>query len=168
VSGTLADHGIAVLTARGELGLETEIQSDVAPLNGLIHELLLAAPDVHVLRDPTRGGLATTLNEIAQQSTVGILLHEDAIPVDPAVRAACELLGFDPLYIANEGKIIVIVPADQASVALEAMRSHPYGKNATHIGEVISTQNKRVLMRTTIGGTRIVDMLAGEILPRIC
>jgi hydrogenase expression/formation protein HypE len=168
VSGTLGDHGIAVLSARGELGFETTIQSDAVPLNLLIDHLLQNAPGVHVLRDPTRGGLATTLNEIAVQSAVSILLNEVAIPVAPAVQAACEMLGFDPIYIANEGKLIVIVPPDQAEAALAALRSHPNGMNAARIGEVRAAQPGRVLMRTLIGGTRIVDTLAGEILPRIC
>ncbi len=168
ISGTLGDHGIAVLGARGELGFETVVQSDVAPLNGLIRAVLAAAPHVHVLRDPTRGGLATTLNEIAVQSSAGILLDEKAIPVQPAVLAACEMLGFDPLYVANEGKVIVIVPEGEANAALEAMRSHPYGQNAARIGVVQAEPPRRVLVRTLIGGTRILDVLAGEMLPRIC
>ncbi len=130
------------LGARGELGFETEVQSDVAPLNALIANVLAAAPNVHVLRDPTRGGLATTLNEIAAQSQVGILLDEKTIPVQPAVQAACEMLGFDPLYVANEGKVIVIVPEAEAEAALAALRSHPYGQNAARIGAVqASPQN---------------------------
>jgi hydrogenase expression/formation protein HypE len=168
ISGTVGDHGIAVLAARGELGFETEIRSDVAPLNHLIHAVLQAAPDTHVLRDPTRGGLGTTLNEIAGQSQAGIVIEESAVPVQPAVRAACEMLGFDPLYIANEGKLIVITPADQAEAALNAMRAQPYGKNASIIGKVTAENPRRVLMRTPIGGTRLLDLLAGEMLPRIC
>ena len=168
VSGTMGDHGIAVLAARGELGFETGVQSDVAPLNGMISDLLLAAPHTHVLRDPTRGGLATTLNEIAVQSKVCIQLDEKAIPVSPAVQAACEMLGFDPLYVANEGKVIVIVPQDEAHAALASLLAHPHGRGAARIGEVKSTPINRVLLRTLIGGTRIVDTLAGEILPRIC
>jgi hydrogenase expression/formation protein HypE len=168
LSGTLGDHGIAVLSARGELGIETAVQSDVAPLNGLIHAVLAAAPNVHVLRDPTRGGLATTLNEIAVQSGACILLKEKNIPVHPAVQAACEMLGFDPLYVANEGKVIVIVPEAEAAAALEAMRQHPYGLNAARVGVVQAGPPGRVLMRTLIGGTRILDVLAGEMLPRIC
>ncbi len=136
ISGTMGDHGIAVLQARGELGFETDIQSDVAPLNHLIQAILAAAPHVHVLRDPTRGGLATTLNEIAVQSQVSIWLEEEAIPVQPAVQAACEMLGFDPLYVANEGKVIVIVPEDESEAALEAMHSSSYGSMATRIGVV--------------------------------
>jgi len=168
ISGNLGDHGIAVLAARGELGFETDVQSDVAPLNGLIQTVLEAAPQVHVLRDPTRGGLATTLNEIAHQSNVNITIEEKRIPVQPAVRAASEMLGFDPLYIANEGKLIVIAPAEQAEAALAAMRAHPYGRNAVRIGEVKAAPERRVLLHTLIGGHRILDMLAGEMLPRIC
>ncbi len=168
ISGSLGDHGIAVLAARGELGFETTIQSDVAPLNHLIQSVLSAAPHVHVLRDPTRGGLATTLNEIAGQSRVNITLDEKSIPVKPAVRAACEMLGFDPLYIANEGKVIVILPPEEAEAALQAMRASPYGARAARIGEVKPSPARRVLLKTLIGGTRILDILAGEILPRIC
>jgi hydrogenase expression/formation protein HypE len=168
LTGTVGDHGIAVLAARGELGFETAIQSDVAPLNGMIAELLQAAPGVHVLRDPTRGGVATTLNEIAAQSKVCIQLHETEIPLTPAVQSACEMLGFDPLYIANEGKLLVILPAEQVPAALAALHAHPYGRQAVQIGEVIAEPSSRVLMKTSIGGTRIVDKLAGEILPRIC
>lgn len=168
ISGTLGDHGIAVLTARGELGLEMDIRSDVAPLNGLISSVLNVAPHTHVLRDPTRGGLATTLNEIAVQSKVNILLEEKEIPVRQDVRAACEMLGFDPLYVANEGKVIVIVPQNEAEAALEAMHSHKYGVNAARIGTVQESPSGRVLQRTLLGGTRILDVLAGEMLPRIC
>lgn len=168
ISGSLGDHGIAVLSARGELGFETEVQSDTAPLNQLIRALLQAAPHTHVLRDPTRGGLATTLNEIAGQSKVSIWLDEEKIPVRPAVQAACEMLGFDPLYVANEGKVIVITPAEEADAALMAMRSSPYGADASLIGSVRPDSPGRVLLKTPIGGTRILDVLAGEMLPRIC
>lgn len=168
ISGTIGDHGIAVLGARGELGFETGIQSDVAPLNGLIADLLAAAPNTHVLRDPTRGGLATTLNEIAAQSETCIVIDEQAIPVQPAVQAACEMLGFDPLYVANEGKLVAIVPETEAEAALAAMRRHPYGSGAARIGQVQADPARRVLLRTLIGGTRILDVLAGEMLPRIC
>jgi hydrogenase expression/formation protein HypE len=168
ISGSMGDHGIAVLAARGELGFETAVESDVAPLNGMIADLLRAAPHVHVLRDPTRGGLATTLNEIAAQSGVCILLDEKTIPVNPSVQAACEMLGFDPLYVANEGKLIAIVPPDEQEAALAALRAHPYGQAAACIGQVNTSPAKRVLLNTLIGGTRIVDTLAGEILPRIC
>ena len=169
VSGTMGDHGIAVLAARNQLGFSTPIQSDVAPLNHLIGAALQAAPQIHVLRDPTRGGLATTLNEIACQSQVNILLEETAIPVKREVRAACEMLGFDPLYVANEGKVIVILPDSQAQAALAALRNHPLGIDAAIIGKVTqSSASPRVSMNTLIGGTRIVDMLSGEMLPRIC
>jgi hydrogenase expression/formation protein HypE len=168
VSGTMGDHGIAVLAARGELGFETDVQSDVAPLNHLIADVLRAAPHTHVLRDPTRGGLATTLNEIAAQSRVSIWLEEKSIPVHSAVNAACEMLGFDPLYVANEGKLIVIVPQEEAAAALDAMRSNRYGQNAAQVGTVREDSPGRVLVKTLIGGTRIMDMLAGEMLPRIC
>jgi hydrogenase expression/formation protein HypE len=168
ISGSIGEHGIAVLEARGELGFETQIQSDVAPLNHLVQSLLKAAPNTHVLRDPTRGGLATTLNEIAQQSDVCIELEEGAIPIQPAVLAACEMLGFDPLYIANEGKVIVIVPPEEAEAALSAMRNSRYGTQASRIGIIRETPKKRVLLKTDIGGTRILDMLASELLPRIC
>jgi hydrogenase expression/formation protein HypE len=168
VSGTLGDHGIAVLAARGELGFETDVKSDVAPLNHMIQNLLKVAPHTHVLRDPTRGGLATTLNEIAKQSSVCIWLEETSLLVHPAVKAASEMLGFDPLYIANEGKLIVIVPAEEASQALVSLRQNGYGQNAARVGEVRSDPKGRVLLHTQIGGTRILDMLAGEMLPRIC
>lgn len=168
VSGTLGAHGIAVLSARGELAFETEIQSDVAPLNGLVERLFARCADIHVMRDPTRGGLATTLNEIARQSRVQIRLDETAIPVEEAVEAACEMLGFDPLYVANEGKLVLILPEDQAEQALEAMHAHPHGVGACLIGQVEEADQPRVLMQTRIGGTRVVDVLAGEMLPRIC
>ena len=168
VSGTVGEHGMAVLAARGELGLLMDISSDVAPLNHLIQDVLKAAPHTHVLRDPTRGGLATTLNEIASQSKVNITIDETAVPVQPAVRTACELLGFDPLYVANEGKVIVITPADEAEIALSAMRNNKYGKYAARIGEVNPEPQGRVLLRTSIGGLRLLDTLAGEMLPRIC
>ncbi len=168
ISGTVGDHGIAVLGARGELGFETQVQSDVAPLNHLIRELIEAAPHTHVLRDPTRGGLATTLNEIAAQSQVGILIEEGQVPVQPAVRSACEMLGFDPLYVANEGKVIAIVPAEEAEAGLAAMRQNPLGVMAMRIGRVQDTPPGRVLLKTAFGSTRILDVLAGELLPRIC
>jgi hydrogenase expression/formation protein HypE len=168
VSGPLGDHGIAVLAARGELGFETGVRSDVAPLNHLIAALLAACPMTHVLRDPTRGGLGTTLNEIARQSNVCLEIDEDTIPVRPAVAAACEMLGFDPLYIANEGKLVAIVPGDQVDIALTALRSVPYGQEAVCIGRVLADPPGRVLLRTRLGSRRVIDMLAGELLPRIC
>jgi hydrogenase expression/formation protein HypE len=168
VTGTLGDHGVAVLAARGGLALETDVASDVAPLNGLIERLLDSFPDVHVLRDPTRGGLATSLNEIARQSGMAIELEETAIPVKPAVESACELLGLDPIYVANEGKAIVILPDAEADAAVAFLRSHPYGAQAARIGRVLEGPAGRVLMRTAIGATRVVETLAGEMLPRIC
>jgi len=168
ISGAMGDHGIAVLSARGELGFDAEVKSDVAPLNNLIQNLLEAAPHVHVLRDPTRGGLATTLNEIAQQSGVCIEIVESQIPVHTAVRAACDMLGFDPLYVANEGKLIIILPSAEVDAALDAMRHTQYGEEAMLIGQVKAVPAARVLMKTSIGGTRVLDVLAGEMLPRIC
>lgn len=168
ISGSMGDHGIAVLAARGELGFETAITSDVAPLNGLVAALLAASRQVHVLRDPTRGGVATTLNEIARQSRVGIVLDEMQLPIKPAVVAACDMLGFDPLYIANEGKLLVFVAPEDAARALAALRADRYGRDAAVIGEVVAQPAGRVLLKTAIGSTRIVDMLAGELLPRIC
>ena len=168
LSGTIGDHGIAVLGARGELGFESSIQSDVAPLNHLIEAMLDASPNIHVLRDPTRGGLATTLNEIATQSNVGIVLKEETIPVHPEVNAASEMLGFDPFYIANEGKLVCFVPRDDAEKVLSVMKKTRYGEGAVIIGEVADEPKGRVLMKTAIGSTRVVDMLAGEMLPRIC
>ncbi|MBC8509459.1 MAG: hydrogenase expression/formation protein HypE [Chloroflexi bacterium] len=168
VSGYLGDHGIAVLGARGELGFESDIQSDVAPLNHVIASCLNTSDQVRVLRDPTRGGVASALNEISQQSDVGITLFENAIPVRPAVAAACEMLGFDPLYIANEGKFIAIVGKDDGDKVLKVIKDNPYGEGAAIIGEVTETPKARVLMKTAIGGTRVVDVLAGEMLPRIC
>jgi hydrogenase expression/formation protein HypE len=168
ISGTIGDHGIAVLGARGDLGFETDLKSDVAPLNHLIADVITAAPNTHVLRDPTRGGVATTLNEIAVQSNVNITLEESNLPVLPAVNAACELLGFDPLYVANEGKLLVILPENEADAALTAMRKNKYGKNAQIIGRVEKEPQKRVLIKTQIGGTRLLDVMAGEMLPRIC
>jgi hydrogenase expression/formation protein HypE len=168
LSGSIGDHGIAVLGARGELGFQSSIQSDVAPLNHLIDAMLDASNNVHVLRDPTRGGLATTLNEIASQSNIGIVLDETTIPVHPEVNAACEMLGFDPLYIANEGKLIAMVARQDADAVLKAMRQTRYGEGSVIIGEVTTEPRGRVLMKTAIGSQRVVDMLAGEMLPRIC
>jgi len=168
LSGPIGDHGIAVLAARGELGFETQLQSDVAPLNHLVQAMLEASENIHVLRDPTRGGLATTLNEIAAQSGVCIRINEASIPVRPAVAAACEMLGFDPLYVANEGKLVAIVGREDAERVLETMRRTRYGEAAVMIGEVLPSPAGRVLMSTRIGATRVVDRLAGEMLPRIC
>jgi hydrogenase expression/formation protein HypE len=168
LSGPIGDHGIAVLSARGELGLEAEIQSDCAPLNHMTQAILEVTDQIHVFRDPTRGGVATTLNEIARQSDVCITLFEDRIPVRPAVQAACEMLGFDPLYIANEGKLITIAPREVETDILDVLSQSPYGEGAAVIGEVIETPKKRVLMKTKYGSTRVIDTLAGELLPRIC
>jgi hydrogenase expression/formation protein HypE len=170
VSGTLGEHGVAVLSQRESLAFETQIVSDSQPLHTLVAALLAAVPEgaVHVLRDPTRGGLATTLNEIALQSRVGITLQEAAIPVLPQVDAACELLGLDPLYVANEGKLIAIVAADAAPAALAALRAHPAGQAAAVVGEVTADPHHFVQMATRFGGRRMVDWLSGEQLPRIC
>ncbi|MCL5110658.1 MAG: hydrogenase expression/formation protein HypE [Chloroflexi bacterium] len=167
ITGSLGDHGIAVISAREGLSFSTEIASDVAPLNHLVAEML-ASGEVHALRDPTRGGLATTLNEIAGQSSVGVLLREDHLPIHAGVKAACELLGFDPLYVANEGKMVAFVAARDVEAVLRRLRQLPYGAEAAIIGEAVAEPRGRVLLRTTIGGTRVVDMLAGELLPRIC
>jgi hydrogenase expression/formation protein HypE len=167
LSGPLGDHGIAVLSAREGLGFETDLCSDVAPLNHLV-AAMLAAGEVHVLRDPTRGGLATALNEIARQSGVAIELDERVLPVRPAVRAACELLGFDALYIANEGRLVACVRAPDAGVILAAMHRTRYGEEAVALGRVLDGPVGQVRLKTAIGGTRLVDMLAGELLPRIC
>jgi hydrogenase expression/formation protein HypE len=168
LSGPLGEHGLAVLTARGELALRTEIVSDVAPLNGLVEALYASGAEVHALRDPTRGGLAAALNEIAARSGVAIVLEEGAIPIRPEVEAACEMLGFDPLHLPNEGKLAAFVPDGDAERALAALRAHPLGRNAVRCGRVEDAPVGRVLMRTAIGGTRIVDVPAGELLPRIC
>jgi hydrogenase expression/formation protein HypE len=168
LSGPIGDHGIAVLAARGELGFEADVRSDVAPLNHLVMAMLKTSRQVHVLRDPTRGGVASTLNEIARQSQVALTLDETRIPVRLPVKAACEMLGFDPLYIANEGKLLAIVGRPDAERVLAAMRATRYGEEAVIIGEVQPEPVSRVLLKTAIGTTRIVDMLAGEMLPRIC
>lgn len=168
LSGTMADHGMTILTQRQGLTFEADIQSDAAPLNHMVADLLGSGCDIHVLRDPTRGGVATALNEIATQSRKGIRIHEDRLPVKPQVAGICELLGFDPLYVANEGKLLAFVPAAQADAAVRVMRQSIYGKDACVIGEVMDDPLSRVVMTTRIGGERIVDMLTGEQLPRIC
>jgi hydrogenase expression/formation protein HypE len=168
VSGTMGDHGMAVMSLRENLAFGTDLVSDTAALHGLVAAMVAAVPEVRVLRDPTRGGLASTLNEIAVQSGVGMLLDEAAIPVLPQVEAACEFLGLDPLYVANEGKLIAIVPAARADALLATMRSHPLGARAALIGEVVEDTHHFVQMRTRFGGRRIVDWLAGDQLPRIC
>jgi len=167
VSGTIGDHGIAVLSAREDLGFETKLESDVAPLNHLV-ETMISAGEIHVLRDPTRGGLATSLVEIAEQSNVMVEIDEQTLPVKPAVKAACEMLGFDPLYVANEGKLVAFVKEDNAEKVLDVMKKMNYGMDSAIIGRVIGIGKSQVRMRTAIGGTRLVDMLPGEMLPRIC
>jgi len=168
VSGTMGDHGVAVLSKRENLAFETEILSDSTALHGLVADMLKAVPSLAMLRDPTRGGLAATLNEIATAAGVGITLDEAQIPIAPDVAAACELLGLDPLNTANEGKLIAICPSADAPALRDAMRLHPLGRNAAIIGEVTTDPTHLVLMTTAFGGTRIVDWLAGEQLPRIC
>jgi hydrogenase expression/formation protein HypE len=167
ISGTLGDHGIAVMSAREGLNFETDLKSDVAPLNHLIAAMIQAG-EIHVLRDPTRGGLATTLNEIAIQSNLTVELQETALPVKPQVHAACEMLGFDPLYVANEGKLVAFVKAEDAEKILSVMHQTRYGEEAVIIVKVVQTKNPHVRLRTAIGGTRLIDMLPGEMLPRIC
>ncbi|MBZ0092673.1 MAG: hydrogenase expression/formation protein HypE [Sulfuricellaceae bacterium] len=168
LSGTLGDHGVAVMSKRENLGFDTTILSDTAALHGLVAEMLAAQPDIHCLRDPTRGGLATTLNELAQQSGVGMRIFEAAIPLRTEVAAACEFLGLDPLYVANEGKLIAICPPSAADGLLAAMRAHPLGADAAIIGEVRDDPHCFVEMETAFGGRRVVDWLSGEQLPRIC
>jgi len=168
LSGSIGDHGIAVLAARGDLGFEADVQSDVAPLNHLVQSMLQSSQRIHVMRDPTRGGLATSLNEIARQSNVGIVVDGESISIKPAVATACELLGFDPLFIANEGKLVAILPGEDADNVLGVMRQTRYGEGAVVIGEVKDEPKSRVLLKTGIGSTRVVDIPSGEILPRIC
>jgi len=168
ISGTIGDHGIAVLSKREGLDFQTEIESDVAPLNSIIKSLVEAKIDIHTLRDPTRGGVATSLNEIAGKSHAGIIIYEDELPVRKEVSGACELLGFDPLYIANEGKFIAFVSEKDSERALEIIRNSKYGENARIVGDVVVEYKGRLILETKIGGKRIVDMLTGEQLPRIC
>ncbi len=168
VSGTIGDHGVAVMTARGDLLLKTDVASDTAPLHGLVAGLLAAVGDTRWLRDPTRGGVASTCNELAEASGLGVELTEADLPVRPQVAGACELLGIDPLYIANEGKIVAVVPAPEAQAAVAAMRSHPEGVDAAIVGVVTDEHQGLVLARNPFGGARILDMLVGDPLPRIC
>ena len=171
LSGTLGDHGITIMSCRESLSFSTDLRSDAAPLNHLIAGVLAAAPGVRCFRDPTRGGLASTLNEFAAQSQVDITVEEAAVPVKPAVLGACEMLGYDVMQVANEGKMVCVVPADQADAALDAMRANAYGADAAIIGEVSAVQPDRgpkVFLRTAFGSRRILDMLVGEQLPRIC
>ena len=168
VSGTIGDHGIAIMSVRAGLTFQTEIQSDTAPLNGMVEAMLQTSQPVHCLRDATRGGLAAVLNELAGSSKVGIEFDERKVPLRPEVNAACEMLGLDPLYVANEGKLVAIVPAESAGPVLAAMRANPYGKNAVIIGKVVEAHPGMVTAITSIGGMRVVDVPAGELLPRIC
>ena len=168
VSGTIGDHGIAILSARNQLSFSADVKSDTAPLNKLVKIMVDSVPEVSVLRDPTRGGLATTLNEIAQASSVGIEIYESEIPIRDSVKSTCELLGLDPLYMANEGKLVAIVPEDKAESLLYVMRSSPYGKDARIIGKVTREHPGKVILITKLGSKRILDMLSGDPLPRIC
>ncbi|MFC1929645.1 hydrogenase expression/formation protein HypE [Chloroflexota bacterium] len=168
LSGGIGEHGIAVMSQREGLQFSTSIESDCAPLNKLVAEMLEASPDIHCLRDPTRGGLASTLNEFTKQSGVGIRVYEGKIPVQDAVGAACDLLGLDPLYVANEGKLVAVVPVAEAEKVLETMRRNQYGTQSAIIGEVVAEHPGKVFMITSLGASRIIDMLTGELLPRIC
>jgi len=168
VNGTLGDHGVAILVARNELELQSSIASDCQPLHGLVRAMLAACPDIHCLRDATRGGLATVLNEFALSSRVGIRLQERALPIKAEVRGASEMLGLDVLYMANEGKLVAVVPRSHAEAVLTAMRAHPAGAEASIVGEVLGEPAGHVVLNTLFGGERVVDMLVGEQLPRIC
>jgi hydrogenase expression/formation protein HypE len=168
LSGKIAEHGVAIMSSRENLEFETTIKSDTAPLNYMIENMLRASKDIHVMRDPTRGGIASTLNEIAKTANVGILIEEDKIPISEEVKGACEILGLDPLYIANEGKLVAFLPETQAENVLDSMRSHLLGKEAGIIGKVTNSDPGTVVMKTKIGSKRIVDMTSSEQLPRIC
>jgi hydrogenase expression/formation protein HypE len=168
ISGPIAVHGIAIMSVRDGLEFETEIASDTAPLNGLVETMLAVSNDIHVLRDPTRGGVTSALMEIAESANVGIHLDEAQIPITEEVKGACEILGLDPLYVANEGKLLAIVPPEVADEMLTSMRAHPLGREAAIIGEVAADHPRFVTMKTRVGGIRVVDMLSGEQLPRIC
>jgi hydrogenase expression/formation protein HypE len=168
LSGPIADHGTAIMAARADLELETPVVSDTAALHRLVLDMLETNADVHCLRDPTRGGVATALNELARQSGVGVVLDETAIPVREPVRGVCELLGLDPLYVANEGKLLAVVPRTEAGRVVAAMHRHPEGREARVVGEVVEDADRRVVLKTAVGGRRIIDMLHGQQLPRIC
>jgi hydrogenase expression/formation protein HypE len=168
LSGTIGDHGIAIMSVREGIEFETVLESDTAPLTDLVRVMLEACSRIRLMRDPTRGGLSSTLNELADASKVGVVLQESAIPIRREVRAACEMLGLDPLYVANEGKLIAVAPASDADSLLEAMRSHPLGRDSRIIGQIVDDHPGMVVLRTLVGGERIVTMLAGEQLPRIC
>lgn len=168
VNGSLGDHGVAIMAERANLGFATTIQSDTASLHGLVAEMVAAVPEIHCLRDPTRGGLATTLNELARQSAVGFLIDERAVPVKTEVASACELLGLDPFYVANEGKLVAVCPPESAERLLAVMKSHPLGEEAAIIGQVVEDHRSLVQLKTKLGGFRMMDWLFGEQLPRIC
>ncbi len=168
ISGTLGDHGMAIMSVREGLEFDAQIASDSAPLHQMVAAIIDACPDVRVLRDPTRGGLAASLNEIAEASNCGIVIDEPSLPIDPTVQSACEILGFDPLLVANEGKLVCIVPAASADAALLAMRSSPYGANAAAIGQIVADHPTMVIAKTILGATRVVTLPIGEQLPRIC
>jgi hydrogenase expression/formation protein HypE len=168
VSGTLGDHGVAILSVREGLAFETVLESDSAPLNGLVLAMLEACPAIRCMRDPTRGGLASTLNELASASRVGVEIDERRVPLRDEVRGACEILGLDPLYVANEGKLMAVAPPELAPSLLEVMRAHPLGRNAADIGRVVAGHPGEVLVTSSVGGERVLAMLAGEQLPRIC
>ncbi len=168
INGFIGDHGAAIVDARGEMALENTIKTDCQALNGLVEAMLQSCPDIHCMRDATRGGIATVLNEFSESSDVGITLDESSLPLRPEVRGMCEILGLDPLYLANEGKLIAIVPADNAAELLHIMRQHPAGKDSAMVGNVSAEPSGRVVLQTSFGGERIVDMLVGEQLPRIC
>jgi len=168
LSGTIGDHGMAIMSQREGLEFEGPIESDTAPLHTLVAAMLEASPEIHCLRDPTRGGVATTLNEIASRSGVGMEIDVRSIPVHESVRGACEILGLDPLYVANEGKLVAVVAPEAADAVLDQMRRHPLGRDACCIGEVVAAHPRRVLVKTEIGGSRVLDVMMGEQLPRIC
>ena len=168
LSGTMGDHGMAVMLARGDLAIEADISSDTAAVSDLVETMLAAAPSTRWLRDPTRGGVGTVCNELAQATGLGVVLEEHRLPVRPAVNGACEMLGIDPLYVANEGKFLAVVPPAETEPALAALRGHPLGADAAVIGEITAQPSATVVLRTAFGGTRIVDMLVGDPLPRIC
>jgi hydrogenase expression/formation protein HypE len=168
LSGTMGDHGMALMVSRSELDMVADIKSDCAPLNTLIAEILEAVPGVRVLRDPTRGGVATTLNEIAVQSAVSIALDEAALPVRESVKAACDMLGLDPLYLANEGKLLAVVPGNEVDTVMNILKKHPLGREASAIGQVVDEPRGKVYINTTVGGKRLVDVLVADHLPRIC
>jgi hydrogenase expression/formation protein HypE len=168
VSGTLGDHGIAIMSVREGIDFETVLESDSAPLTALVRVMLEACPEIRCMRDPTRGGLSSALNELADSSNVGVEINESALPLRDEVRAACEMLGLDPLYVANEGKLIAVVPNEDAQRLLQVMRAHPLGGNAAIVGQVVEEHRGMVILKSLVGGARVVTMLAGEQLPRIC